>query len=147
MALTAAAWGQAILRPLPPHLQPSPTRRHLPFWISTRTAAADTTTVVRVSPRPGGGGRGGKEEEEEEEGSMSSIDTSRLLSDDFNYLWKLAAGSIGGASAVKYGSVLFPDITRPNIVQALLMISLPVLVAILILIKESSKDVQDEELL
>ncbi|CAL9172701.1 unnamed protein product [Musa hybrid cultivar] len=146
MALTAAAWGQAILRPLPPHLQPSPTRRHLPFWISTRTAAADTTTVVRVSPRPGGGGRGGKEEEEEE-GSMSSIDTSRLLSDDFNYLWKLAAGSIGGASAVKYGSVLFPDITRPNIVQALLMISLPVLVAILILIKESSKDVQDEELL
>lgn len=79
MALTAAAWGQAILRPLPPHLQPSPTRRHLPFWISTRTAAADTTTVVRVSPRPGGGGRGGKEEEEEE-GSMSSIDTSRLLS-------------------------------------------------------------------
>ncbi|CAL9042956.1 unnamed protein product [Musa banksii] len=146
MALTAAAWGQAILRPLPPHLQPSPTRRHLPFWISTRTAAADTTTVVRVSPRPGGGGRGGKEEEEEE-GSMSSIDTSRLLSDDFNYLWKLAAGSIGGASAIKYGSVLFPDITRPNIVQALLMISLPVLVAILILIKESSKDVQDEELL
>ncbi|CAL9761104.1 unnamed protein product [Musa acuminata subsp. burmannicoides] len=144
MALTAAAWGQAILRPLPPHLQPSPTRRHLPFWISTRTAAADTTTVVRVSPRPGGGGRGGQEEEE---GSMSSIDTSRLLSDDFNYLWKLAAGSIGGASAVKYGSVLFPDITRPNIVQALLMISLPVLVAILILIKESSKDVQDEELL
>ena len=67
--------------------------------------------------------------------------------DDFYYLWKLAAGSIGGASAVKYGSVLFPDITRPNIVQALLMISLPVLVAILILIKESSKDVQDEELL
>ncbi|CAD5169023.1 unnamed protein product [Musa acuminata subsp. malaccensis] len=146
MALTAAAWGQAILRPLPPHLQPSPTRRHLPFWISARTAAADTTTVVRVSPRPGGGGRGGKEEEEKE-GSMSSIDTSRLLSDDFYYLWKLAAGSIGGASAVKYGSVLFPDITRPNIVQALLMISLPVLVAILILIKESSKDVQDEELL
>ncbi|RWW17787.1 hypothetical protein GW17_00018267 [Ensete ventricosum] len=67
--------------------------------------------------------------------------------DDFNYLWKLAAGSIGGASAVKYGSVLFPEITRPNIVQALLMISLPVLVAILILIKESSKDVQDEDLL
>lgn len=80
MASTAAAWCQAILRPLPPHLQPSPTRRHLPFWISTRTtAAAATTTVVRVSPRPGGGGRG-KQEEEEEEGSMSSIDTSRLLS-------------------------------------------------------------------
>ncbi|URE31635.1 hypothetical protein MUK42_34192 [Musa troglodytarum] len=147
MASTAAAWGQAILRPLPPPLQPSLTRRHLPFWISTRTTAATTTTVVRLSPRPAGGGRGEQEDEEKEEGSMSSIDTSRLLSDDFNYLCKLAAGSIGGASAVKYGSVLFPDITRPNIVQALLMISLPVLVAILILINESIKDVQDEELL
>ncbi|CAL9129894.1 unnamed protein product [Musa textilis] len=80
MASTAAAWGQAILRPLPPPLQPSLTRRHLPFWISTRTTAATTTTVVRLSPRPAAGGRGEQEDEEKEEGSMSSIDTSRLLS-------------------------------------------------------------------
>jgi hypothetical protein len=39
---------------------------------------------------------------------------------------------------VKYGSVLLPDITRPNIVQALLMVSLPMLAAVLVLLKLSS---------
>lgn len=57
--------------------------------------------------------------------------------DDVDYLWKLAAGSVGGGAAIKYGSVLFPDLTKPNILEALLMISLPVVVAVLILIKES----------
>jgi hypothetical protein len=39
---------------------------------------------------------------------------------------------------VKYGSVLLPDITRPNIVQALLMVSLPMVAAVLILLNLSS---------
>ncbi|ONK69470.1 uncharacterized protein A4U43_C05F23290 [Asparagus officinalis] len=60
--------------------------------------------------------------------------------DDADYLWKLAAGSVGGGAAIKYGSILFPDLTRPNILQALLMISLPVMVAVLILIKESRSE-------
>ncbi|XP_047080232.1 uncharacterized protein LOC124690969 [Lolium rigidum] len=58
--------------------------------------------------------------------------------DDAGYLWTLGLGSVGGAAAVKYGSVLLPDITRPNIVQALLMVSLPMVAAVLILLNLSS---------
>ncbi|KAI3716264.1 hypothetical protein L6452_23481 [Arctium lappa] len=56
---------------------------------------------------------------------------------DLNFLLKLGAGSFMAAAAIKYGSILVPEITRPNITQALIMISTPVLVSILILIKES----------
>ncbi|XP_058115537.1 uncharacterized protein LOC131258314 [Magnolia sinica] len=67
-------------------------------------------------------------------------DSSRAFSspDDLSYLWKLAAGSVGGAAVIKYGSVIFPEITTPNILQAILMIGIPVLVSVLLLIKESS---------
>lgn len=58
--------------------------------------------------------------------------------DDLNYLWKLVTGSVGGAAVIKYGSVLFPDITRPNILQALFMIMVPVSVSVIVLIKESN---------
>ncbi|XXG52297.1 hypothetical protein AAC387_Pa03g0674 [Persea americana] len=58
--------------------------------------------------------------------------------DDLNYLWKLVAGSVGGAAVIKYGSVIFPDITKPNILQALAMIMVPVFVSVIVLIKESS---------
>ncbi|XP_030471876.1 uncharacterized protein LOC115689847 isoform X3 [Syzygium oleosum] len=57
--------------------------------------------------------------------------------EDLNYLWKLGAGSIAGAALIKYGSILFPEITRPNIIEALGMISTPVVVAVLLLIKQS----------
>ncbi|WRX25934.1 hypothetical protein QQP08_018421 [Theobroma cacao] len=57
--------------------------------------------------------------------------------EDFNYLWKLGAGSAIGAAIIKYGSILFPEITRPNILQALIMISAPVIIAVLLLIKQS----------
>lgn len=60
--------------------------------------------------------------------------------EDLNYLLKLGAGSVMGAVAIKYGSVLLPEITRPNIVQALAMISAPVVVAVLLLIKESRNE-------
>jgi hypothetical protein len=52
----------------------------------------------------------------------------------------LGLGSVGGAAAIKYGSILLPDITRPNIVVALLMVSIPVAVAVLLLLKVSSRD-------
>ncbi|CAN6245715.1 unnamed protein product [Urochloa humidicola] len=64
----------------------------------------------------------------------------RILKDDSSYLWTLGLGSVGGAAVIKYGSILLPDITRPNIVLALLMVSLPVVAAVLILLKASSSE-------
>ncbi|WVZ73252.1 hypothetical protein U9M48_021581 [Paspalum notatum var. saurae] len=61
-----------------------------------------------------------------------------LKEDDSGYIWTLGLGSVGGAAVIKYGSILLPDITRPNIVLALLMVSLPVVAAVLILLKASS---------
>ncbi|ERN16404.1 hypothetical protein AMTR_s00052p00143130 [Amborella trichopoda] len=60
--------------------------------------------------------------------------------EDRNYLWKLTAGSIGGGALIKYGSILVPEITRPNLLQALVIIGLPVLLGVLVLIKASSAD-------
>lgn len=57
--------------------------------------------------------------------------------EDLSYLWKLGVGSFVGAAVIKYGSILFPEITRPNISLALVMISTPVAVAVWLLIKQS----------
>lgn len=59
--------------------------------------------------------------------------------EDLDYLWKLVAGSVVGAAIIKYGSVVFPEITRPDITQALLMILSPVVVSVLLLINQSRK--------
>jgi len=59
---------------------------------------------------------------------------------DLNYVLKLTIGSILGAAVIKYGSILLPDITQPNIVRALLMIATPVVIAVSLLVKESSKE-------
>ncbi|KAF8039873.1 hypothetical protein BT93_B2170 [Corymbia citriodora subsp. variegata] len=67
----------------------------------------------------------------------SSFGDSDISQGDLNYLWKLGASSIAGAAIIKYGSILFPEVTRPNIVEALGMISTPVIVAVLLLIKQS----------
>lgn len=53
------------------------------------------------------------------------------------YVGKVMAGSFAGGGAIKYGSALFPEITTPNLVLALIIILTPVLVAVLLLIKES----------
>ena len=45
-----------------------------------------------------------------------------------------------GAAAIKYLSAAFPEITRPNIVLALIMISAPVVVAVFLLLKQSQAD-------
>lgn len=60
-----------------------------------------------------------------------------MKQEDLNYILKLGAGTFAGAAAIKYGSALYPEITRPDIFQALIMIFTPVVVAIFILIKES----------
>lgn len=50
---------------------------------------------------------------------------------------QIGAGSVAGAAVIKYGSVVFPDITTPNIFLALFMILTPVIVAIVLLTKQS----------
>ncbi|KAH7675085.1 hypothetical protein IHE45_08G115300 [Dioscorea alata] len=64
-------------------------------------------------------------------------DNDLLNQDDISYLLKLGAGCTVIALAIKYGSIIFPMITQPNILQALVMISTPVVISVLILIKES----------
>ncbi|KAK9102045.1 hypothetical protein Sjap_019299 [Stephania japonica] len=60
--------------------------------------------------------------------------------EDLGFLWKLGGGSVGGAAVIKYGSVLFPQITRPNIVEAMALVLTPVIVAVFILVKQSYID-------
>ncbi|PKI32003.1 hypothetical protein CRG98_047612 [Punica granatum] len=68
---------------------------------------------------------------------VPSLTECCCLMEDLSYLGKLGAGSVAGAAAIKYGSIIFPDITRPNILQALIMISTPVIVSVFLLIKQS----------
>lgn len=65
--------------------------------------------------------------------------------EDLDYLWKLIAGSVVGGGVIKYGSIVFPEITRPNLVQALIMISTPVVVAVFLLVKRSRAETRSEE--
>lgn len=66
--------------------------------------------------------------------------TLRSLQEDSNFLVKLGAGSVAGGAAIKYGSVIFPEITRPNISLALFMISAPMIVAVVLLFLQSRAD-------
>jgi hypothetical protein len=65
--------------------------------------------------------------------------------EDLDYLWKLIAGSVVGGGVIKYGSVVFPGITRPNLVVALIMISAPVVVAVFLLAKRSREETRSKE--
>ncbi|KAJ4718421.1 Homoserine O-acetyltransferase [Melia azedarach] len=80
--------------------------------------------------------------EEQDSGIDDDVVASSNTQEDLNYLWKLGVGSFAGAVVIKYGSVLFPEITRPNIFQALLMISAPVVVAVWLLFKQSRVEKQ-----
>ena len=42
-------------------------------------------------------------------------------------------GSIAGAALIKYGTLLLPDITRPNVFEAFAIVGLPVVVATVLL--------------
>lgn len=53
------------------------------------------------------------------------------------YVAKLGMGSFAGAGVIKYGSGVFPEITTPNLVLALVIISTPVIVAVFLLINQS----------
>ena len=66
-------------------------------------------------------------------------DMHSSVQDDSGYL--LTPGSVGGGCKVR--SVLLPDMTRPNIAEALLMVSLPMAAAVLVLLKLSSTSTWD----
>ncbi|KAF3625476.1 putative signal recognition particle 54 kDa protein 1-like [Capsicum annuum] len=66
-----------------------------------------------------------------------------LPQEDLNFLVKLGVGSVAGGAVIKYGSVIFPEITTPNISLALFMISAPMIVAAVLLFLQSSADSKD----
>ncbi|KAG5523295.1 hypothetical protein RHGRI_035193 [Rhododendron griersonianum] len=132
---TVAPQAPRILSPPSPgrRLNPRVTRSKTPAEISVGVpihlpvAAFKSSVVVRAS------------DPEREEVNSSTEESGRAFTsqEDLNYLWKLGAGSIAGAAAIKYGSALFPDITRPNLLEAMIIISSPVIVAVLLLIWQS----------
>ncbi|ESQ48357.1 hypothetical protein EUTSA_v10021721mg [Eutrema salsugineum] len=65
------------------------------------------------------------------------------MQEDLNYLLKLGVGSVAGAAIIKYGSVLLPEITRPNLTQALFIIIAPVVISVILLIRSSSSKNQN----
>ncbi|KAG6792461.1 hypothetical protein NC652_002166 [Populus alba x Populus x berolinensis] len=125
------------------HHQYNPTRNKLTimgssflnspcFLISSNIAKLQKFVPVQASNSQGGG--------EGEETSSLNGTTSGIPQEDWNYLLKLGAGSLAGAAVIKYGSILFPEITRPNILQALIMISTPVVLAVVLLMKLSYQE-------
>ncbi|CAM8937116.1 hypothetical protein QQ045_014312 [Rhodiola kirilowii] len=69
--------------------------------------------------------------------SSEPRDGSSSLEDERSYVLKLGVGSVAGAAVIKYGSVLVPQITRPNLAEALFIIITPVVAAALILLIKS----------
>ncbi|RAL43242.1 hypothetical protein DM860_015132 [Cuscuta australis] len=60
--------------------------------------------------------------------------------EDLEYLVKLGAGSVVAAAAIKYGSIVFPAATSPNLAESTAIITAPVIVAIALLVKQSRAD-------
>ncbi|KAI5337441.1 PREDICTED: LOC110784230 [Prunus dulcis] len=108
---------------------------HYPNCFSS-TRVKGSLLIRALDPQRGGG------EEEEESSGIANTTSAPNSQDDLEYLGKVVAGSIVAAAVIKYGSIVFPEITRPNIVQALIMILTPVIVAILLLIKQSRAEGQ-----
>ncbi|CAN0878330.1 hypothetical protein LINGRAHAP2_LOCUS12420 [Linum grandiflorum] len=95
-------------------------------WLSGPEPAVKLSGRFRVV-------RSRRGESEARGGSTSGFSQGDNDDDDLGFLVKLGGGSFVGAGAIKYGSVVFPEITRPNLSLALLMISLPVLLSLLLL--------------
>ncbi|KAG7018380.1 hypothetical protein SDJN02_20248 [Cucurbita argyrosperma subsp. argyrosperma] len=78
----------------------------------------------------------------QEGNSSGGDDDTGISQEDVQFVLKMAAGSIAVGGGIKYGSIIFPEMTKPNIVQALIMVSTPVVVAIWLLINQSRQDRQ-----
>ncbi|KAL5729651.1 hypothetical protein ACHQM5_002573 [Ranunculus cassubicifolius] len=74
-----------------------------------------------------------------------SVTSAFTSPEDVSYMLKLGGGSVAGAVAIKYGSILFPELARPNLTQALIMICTPMLVSVFLLIKQSSAAVKQND--
>ncbi|KAL4589087.1 hypothetical protein LXL04_001989 [Taraxacum kok-saghyz] len=103
--------------------------------------------LVTTATSPYSGGRffivaASKSPNEEANSNADDPGLSFTSQEDIKFLLKLGAGSFAGAAAIKYGSILLPQITQPNITQALIMISTPVIVSILILLNASRVEQQ-----
>ncbi|CAH2053590.1 unnamed protein product [Thlaspi arvense] len=70
-------------------------------------------------------------------------DNGQGIQEDLTYLLKLGVGSVAGAAIIKYGSVLLPQITTPNLTQALFIIIAPVVISVILLIRASSSKNQN----
>ncbi|KAK4406346.1 hypothetical protein Sango_0641100 [Sesamum angolense] len=97
------------------------------------TTSCQRISLVRASSEPQKGGGG-------DDAAAANDEALFVSEEDWKYLAKLGVGSVAGAAAIKYGSIVFPEITRPNLAQALLMIFAPVVVAIWLLVKQSRLD-------
>ncbi|KAM5578650.1 hypothetical protein ABKV19_008792 [Rosa sericea] len=104
---------------------------HIPDCFSSARAKG-SFPIRALDPR-----RRQEEEEAEENSSIVNNATGFNSQNDLEYLGKVLAGSIVGGAVIKYGSIIFPEITRPNIILALIMIFTPVILATLLLIKQS----------
>ncbi|TVU27840.1 hypothetical protein EJB05_19341, partial [Eragrostis curvula] len=118
-------------------LNSSLTPRRRSFFPASCLHSHRAAATGPAAARNGGRARSSRRDPAEAE---TDAGVGGILKDDSSYLWTLVLGSFGGAAAIKYGSILLPDITRPNIVQALLMVSLPVVAAVVLLFKASSKE-------
>ncbi|CAA0838899.1 Unknown protein [Striga hermonthica] len=108
---------------------------HNPFMLNTgfhvphKTTPSKRVSTVRASSDP------------QRQGADAANDKAPFVSqDDLKYLVMLGGGSFAGAAAIKYGSIIFPEITRPNLGLALFMVLAPVVIAVLLLIKQSRVD-------
>ncbi|KAM2527257.1 hypothetical protein TB1_024532 [Malus domestica] len=102
---------------------------HFPNCLSS-TRVKGYFPIRALDPQRGG-------EEEEVNSNVGNNGSGLISEDDLEYLGKVVAGSLVAAAVIKYGSIVLPEITRPNIVQALIMIFMPIVVAVLLLIKQS----------
>ncbi|CAH9088508.1 unnamed protein product [Cuscuta europaea] len=67
------------------------------------------------------------------------------LQEDLEYLVKLGVWSAAGAAAIKYGSIMIPQMTKPNLAEAISIITAPVFVALVLLINQSRIQSSEEE--
>ncbi|XP_058195860.1 uncharacterized protein LOC131312121 [Rhododendron vialii] len=137
MATTTNTVATQVPRILSP---PSPGRRLNPRGTRTKTPAEIPVGVpIHLPATAFKSSVAVRASDPEREVNSSTEESGRAFTsqEDLNYLWKLGAGSIAGAAAVKYGSALFPEITRPNLLEAMIIISSPVIVAVLLLIRQS----------
>ncbi|PRQ50575.1 hypothetical protein RchiOBHm_Chr2g0134751 [Rosa chinensis] len=136
-ATAAAASGALLLRyspssgPANNFMASSKAAIHIPHCFSSM-AAKGSFPIRALDPR-----RRQEEEAEENSGIVNNA-TGFNSRKDLEYLGKVLAGSIVGGAVIKYGSIVFPEIARPNVILALIMIFTPVILATLLLIKQSS---------